>query len=460
MFFPKSIGLSIHGNDLIISKTSQKFLKCASESTVVKDFLLKESLDLKLIIDARGFQTRDIILSWPREKTVVREIELPGSSINELRESISYQLDSFILFSEDDVYYDLYPSNSSEYGEKAFLFAIKKEELDEIMSKLESSNLKPNRVIISPLTYVPLVNDNKVTVIEKCKDSYTFNLYTDSILVNTALARTEDDLKEKITENKPGKMIFLDQKTDNVFGFSKDEIAQYQMEARARGGRGHHPISLPSQGGDKGEVIKFNRIPIDIEQFCENDIKVELWERSKESLGAALNGLSECLNRFNVLKVKGKRYVSQLALTGILSFLILAFAFILPGIIKHNKVESIRAIDARLEELHPKVMISSRFRDEIYSVLETTSKIKDIVKNKSSRVHLLAELTRAIPDDTWIKQLSIKKGNFEIEGVGLSGAKVLTLLENSPEFQHVSFSSSVVKDRSGKEKFKIKGNTR
>ncbi len=413
MFFPKSIGLSIHGNDLIISKTSQKFLKCASESTVIKDFLLKESLDLKLIIDARGFQTRDIILSWPREKTIVREIELPGSSINELRESISYQLDSFILFSEDDVYYDIYPSNSSEYGEKAFLFAIKKEELDEIMSKLESSNLKPNRVIISPLTYVPLVNDNKVTVIEKCNDSYTFNLYVDSTLVITALVRTEDDLKEKIYENKPDNVIFLAQERDDINDLNNDNM------------------------------------------------NVEYWESSKESLGAALNGLSECLDRFNVLKVKGgKRYISQLALTGMLSLLILAFAFILPGIIKHKKVQRIRVIDARLEELHPKVMIASRLKDEIYSVLETTNKINDIVKNKSHRVHLLAELTSAIPDDTWIKQLSFKKGNFEIEVVGLSGAKVLTLLENSPEFKHVSFTSSVVKDRSGKEKFNIKGNTR
>ena len=303
MFFPKSIGLSIHGNDLIVSKTSQKFIKCAFESMVIKDFLLKESLDLKLIIGARGFQGRDIILSWPRERTIVREIELPGSSINELRESLSYQLDRFILFSEEDVYYDIYPSNSSEYGEKAFLFTIKKEELDEIMSKLESANLKPDRVIISPLSYISLVNNNKVTVIEKCKDSYTFNLYVDSTLVNTALVRTEDVLKEKIRENKPDDIIFL--------------------------------------GREHGDIIELNK----------DNINVEYWERSKESLGAALNGLSEGLDRFNVLKVKGKRYIPQLALAGVLSLLILAFVFILPGIIKHKKVQSIMEIDARLEEL-------------------------------------------------------------------------------------------------------------
>lgn len=410
MFFPESIGLSIHGNDLIISKTSQIFIKPSFESTVVKDFLLKESLDLKLIISASGFQTRDIILSWPRERTIVREIELPGSSINDLRESLSYQLDSFILFSEDDVYYDIYPSNSAEYGEKVFIFAIKKEELDDILFKLESSNLIPGRVIISPLSYTPLVDDNKVIVVEKVTDKYTFNLYMDSKLVSTSLVRSEDALKERIYENKPDDMIFL----------------------------GHEYV--------------------DVNDLDNDDMYVECWEESKQSLGAALNGLSECLNGFNVLKVKGKRHIPQYALTGILVSLILAFIFILPGIFKNKKEQSILAIDAKLEELYPEVMISNRLRDEINSVLEATNKINEVIRNRSRRIDLLAELTMAIPDDTWVKQLSIKNDGFEIEGVGLSGAKVLTLLEHSPRIDNVSFTSSVTKGKIGKEKFKIKGN--
>ena len=410
MFFPKSIGLSIQGNDLIISKTSQIFIKPSFESTVVKDFLLKESLDLKLIISASGFQARDIILSWPRERTIVREIELPGSSINDLRESLSYQLDSFILFSEDDVYYDIYPSNSAEYGEKVFIFAIKKEELDGILFKLESSNLIPGRVIISPLSYTPLVNDNKVIVVEKFTDKYTFNLYMDSKLVSTSLVRSEDALKEKIYENKPDDVIFL----------------------------GHEYV--------------------DVNDLDNDDMYVECWEESKQSLGAALNGLSECLNRFNVLKVKGKRHIPQYALTGILVSLILAFIFILPGIFRNKKEQSILAIDAKLEELYPEVMISNRLRDEINSILEVTNKINEVIRNKSRRIDLLAELTMAIPDDTWVKQLSIKNGGFAIEGVGLSGAKVLTLLEHSPRIDNVSFTSSVTKGKIGKEKFKIKGN--
>ncbi len=410
MFFPKSIGLSIHGNNLIISKASQKFLKSSSESIVVEDFLLKEPLELKLVIDDHGFQTKNIILSWPRDRTIVREIELPGSNIKELKESLSCQLDSFILFPEDEVYYDIHPSNSAEYGEKVFIFAIKKEELDAIILKLDSSNLKPDRVIISPLSYIPLVSDDKVAVIEKCEDRYTFNLYVDRTLVGTSLVRNKDSLKSKILENRPNEVNLL---------------------------------------GCEQEVIN--------DLLSEDDVNVEFLDASTQSLGVALNGLSECLSRFNVLKVKVKKEMPEIVAMGVLSILVLAFIFILPGIFRHKKEQSIQTIDAKLKELHPRVMISNRLREEIDSILGINDKISKVIQKNPSRIDLVAELTKAVPDDTWIRQLFIKNDGFELEGVGLSGAKALTMLEYSPRFNGISFTSSVVKDKTGKEKFKIKG---
>jgi len=410
MLFPKSIGLSIHGNDLIISKASQKFLKARSENIVVDDFLLKDSLDLNLIIDAYGFQTTNIVLSWPRERTIVREIELPGSNIKELKESLSYQLDSFILFPEDEVYYDIHPSISAEYGEKVFIFAVKREELDDVILKLESSNLKPERVIISPLSYIPFVNDNKTAVVEKCDDRYTFSLYVNKTLVSSSLARNRDSLRGKIEECAPADI--------KLSGCEQDEMEDLQDNI---------------------------------------DANVECWESSKQSLGVALNGLSECLGRFNILKVKTRRNIQTPAVMGVLSILVLAFIFILPGIYRDKKVQSLETIDAKLKELHPAVVMSNKLKEEIDSALEVNEKISELAHRHSRRIDLVAELTKAVPDDTWVRQLLIKKDGFEIEGIGVSGAKVLTLLEYSPRFDGVSFTSSVVKDKTGKEKFKIKG---
>ena len=70
---------------------------------------------------------------------------------------------------------------------------------------------------------------------------------------------------------------------------------------------------------------------------------------------------------------------------------------------------------------------------------EINDNISEVIQKYSRRIDLVAELTKAVPDDTWVRQLFIKNDSFEIEGVGLSGAKVLTLLEYSPRFHGVSF---------------------
>lgn len=419
MFFPKSIGLSLYKDDLIISKASQNLLRCTIESLEVKDFLIKESLDLKLIIDAQGYNGKEVVLSWPREKTIVREIELPASSINELKESISYQLDSFILFAEEDVYYDIYPSFSSEYGEKAFIFAIKKEDIDSILAKLESLNLSPNQIVISPLSLIPFVDENKIAILDKYEDGYSYDLYAESTLVNTSLIKNEDILKERITEDKPDRLILLDKDSnDNII-----------------------------------------TAIVDFYDFCKENSKVELWSKDKESMGAAINGVTECLKDFNLLRPKSKKLMPQLILMGSLSLIIIVLSFMIPGVIKHKKIRTINTMDATLQKLLPDVKVASKLRDEVESIIETTNKVEEFANPKHRRIDLLEELTKALPDDTWIKHLSFSRDSFEIEGVGISSANVLTLVENTPVFNQAKM-SPVTKDRDGKEKFKIKGSTR
>ena len=407
---------------MIISRASQKLLRCTFESIVVKDFLTKEPLDLKLIIDAQGYKDKEIVLSWPREKTIVREVEMPVSSINELRESISYQLDSFILFTEEDVYYDVYPSLSSEYGEKAFIFAIKKEDIDSILAKLESLNLSPSQIVISPLSLIPFVDESKVSILDKYKykEHYSYDLYLESTLVNTSLIKNEDTLKERITEDKPDRLILLDKEGGN------DQIIT--------------------------EIVAFY-------ELCKDNVKVETWNKDKESMGAAINGVTGYLKGFNALRGKRINLLPQLILTGIFSLLIITFAIIIPGVIMQKKLENVNAIDAKLQELLPIVTAAIESRNKVESILETTGKVKEITNPEYLRIDLLEELTKALPDDTWIKKLSFKPDYFEIEGIGISGENVLSLIENTPKFKQVRFTSPVTKDQKGrgKEKFKIRG---
>ena len=145
-------------------------------------------------------------------------------------------------------------------------------------------------------------------------------------------------------------------------------------------------------------------------------------------------------------------------LTGILILFLISFAFAIPSIIKHKKSEAINIINTQLKELQPGVNKVSKIREEAEKILEKSRKINEITSISSRRIDLLAELTRVLPDDAWIKEVSMKDDYFQIEGSGLSGTTVLTLLESSPLFSQVKFTSPVTKGRDGKEQFNIKVN--
>jgi len=145
-------------------------------------------------------------------------------------------------------------------------------------------------------------------------------------------------------------------------------------------------------------------------------------------------------------------------LTGVLILSLISFAFAIPSIIKHKKSETINILNAQLQELQPGVNRVSKIREEAEKILEKSKKINEITTISSRRIDLLAELTRVLPDDAWIKEVSMKDDYFQIEGSGLSGTTVLTVLESSPLFSQVKFTSPVTKGRDGKEQFNIKVN--
>ncbi|MCR4322076.1 MAG: hypothetical protein NUV74_17295, partial [Candidatus Brocadiaceae bacterium] len=104
LFSQSSTGLSINGNDLIITVVNKKLVKYSHETFRIGDFMLKDTHQLKHApLQKRNF-VGETILSLPRELAIIRETTCPYSNLKELREALRYQLDSFIPFSSEDVY--------------------------------------------------------------------------------------------------------------------------------------------------------------------------------------------------------------------------------------------------------------------------------------------------------------------------------------------------------------------
>ncbi|HEY6432763.1 MAG TPA: PilN domain-containing protein [Acetobacteraceae bacterium] len=69
---------------------------------------------------------------------------------------------------------------------------------------------------------------------------------------------------------------------------------------------------------------------------------------------------------------------------------------------------------------------------------------------------LLADVTRILPDDTWLTDFDVAGDKLQLGGYALSASSLVSLLERSRGFQHTSFLSPVTQDPLvGKERFSI-----
>lgn len=419
ILFPKVVGLSLRGNDLVVTRVHRRLLNASCDSLEIKDFLQRDPQQTKPTFGFKKDYLVDIVLSWPREKTIIREINSPATGIKELREALEYQLDSFFPFTNEEVYFDVYPINVPEQGKKIFIVAVKKEELDDVLSRLTALDMMPSRVIISPLAFIPLVSEKngKVALIYNGASTYCYNLFLDTRLISSSLFKTREDLFNRLNFDSPDEII------------------------------------IPRHGENSQSEVK-------LPEGLKDNVAVSFIEETRESLGAALYCTSTLPYDFSLVKVKKRRTDPQMTLLWFLTGLLVIFAMFIPYILRAKKRESIEAVNTRIAMLKDDV---SEVEELIARSAKIDNTIDKITKMKDAyvpRLEILLELTKVIPENAWIRNLSISRNNFEIEGTATSASDLIPLLENSALFENVGLASPVVKGHDGKERFRIKGNVR
>ncbi len=87
--------------------------------------------------------------------------------------------------------------------------------------------------------------------------------------------------------------------------------------------------------------------------------------------------------------------------------------------------------------------------------------MKTIRDTDMSKLRMIEELTRLIPDDSWLSECNYKaeEKKIRISGFAVSAAKLIPILEESQLFDNVKFSTVITTDkRSEKERFRIEMN--
>lgn len=95
-------------------------------------------------------------------------------------------------------------------------------------------------------------------------------------------------------------------------------------------------------------------------------------------------------------------------------------------------------------------------RSEIERLRAASDFLSERRRTSPTVTHMLADLTRVLPDDTWLTQLSMQDDKLQIAGYSAAAAGLIGKVMQSPTFHAAQFRSAVTQDASvGRERFEM-----
>lgn len=136
------------------------------------------------------------------------------------------------------------------------------------------------------------------------------------------------------------------------------------------------------------------------------------------------------------------------------------FALILLGVIvyiplDHQRVEAARAA-SQLAAAKAEAGAVARQREDLERLIKEGRFLDDEKGRAISVLAILDELTRLLPDDSWVFEFNVKNGGIRMSGQAADASRLIALIDASPLFQTPAFRSPVTQDaRTGLERFTL-----
>jgi general secretion pathway protein L len=116
----------------------------------------------------------------------------------------------------------------------------------------------------------------------------------------------------------------------------------------------------------------------------------------------------------------------------------------------------LQELDAEISRLSPAALAAKETQDEIAAAARQGGFFAEKWESMPTKIRLLDEITRVMPDDTWLTRVQINGGTVRIQGESEGASSLIGLMENSDLLRDVSFSSPVTKNpRTSNDRFVI-----
>ena len=121
-----------------------------------------------------------------------------------------------------------------------------------------------------------------------------------------------------------------------------------------------------------------------------------------------------------------------------------------------QKQQVIRLLEPQVEQALAESQNGSDLRQQVQQLVDASTHLIGKKRTEPLVIRVFNEITRVLPDDTWINRLDISAQEIQLQGQSSSAAALISLLETSPLLQEVRFRSPVMRTpTTGEERFHV-----
>jgi len=461
--FDSSLGIDFRQNHLILTFLKRSFGKISLVDYGIHPILpesQKEEREAQVISFVNSFVSKHQIykertsVSLPREKVAVRFIKLPLATKVNLRKVLEYESQKYAPFEKGETYLDYQILKEEKEWLHLFAVFVRKADVDACLSLLKKTGIQPLSIEI-PFTgafnlfaYNEGAKEEEPSVLlDVAEPFYEMNLIQEKNLTESfhlPLPSEEKGARMINTLKRSGlKGDSLSKSTLFVYGLGADEgMLTSLREANQTKGVSYPPLNRIEAGEEPSKLYKIYG-----------------------GLGVALKGLTKTRLDLNLLPFEMRRKVRQIGkpLFIILTSLALALSLAWGTGIYMRYRKEIRILNTEMKKRKPVVEAIEKMQRRKEELRKEISGLEKIKSGEVSKIEMLRELTQLLPSTVWIWNLKYTGKEIEISGFADSASDLIPLLDKSPLFEKVEFSTPVTKERvmigsdaKEKERFKIK----
>ena len=379
----------------------------------------------------------------PRRSLLVRFLDLPAETEPQVAKVVGFQIDTLHPFKDSEVYWDcaVVSHNREKKLIKVLIVITEKSSLDQFHQELIALGLRTSSMTLAAACLVPILK----TAIPEA--AIVISGHPDGVEL---LGFHRGDLCA----------------TRDVPTGSGEDVAE-RLERELHAVRAFLPVPDPTAV----KMFKWNSLPnsftklfaevptlpapkLGFETPADGDLG-KFWG----ALGASYADLKRrAVPLINLLPAEKRWHAERKApeILYALASLAILLAFVAGA---HRQIEGAlyaRALDRQTRRWDSRAGGVRKEMKEEQDLMDKAGALEGARQLTWQKLQVLEELTKLMPDGTWLQEIDVDKDSVVVIGVSKHAADLVQPLENSPYFSQVEFTSPITRDAENRETLRLR----